>query len=95
MSSQIPDDIKDMEKRIKALKQQYVNDDTEEKNVSGVFKGLRLGLEFASGTFVGAAIGYMLDEVFDFQFILLLIFTILGGLAGMLNAYRYIKNLEK
>lgn len=97
MPKNIPDDIKQIEKRISTLKkQQKMNEtDAKEENISGIFKGLRLGLEFASGTIVGAGIGYILDEVFDFQFIMLLIFTILGGFAGMLNAYRYLKNLDK
>lgn len=93
MSKKIPEDIQKMERRISELKeQQKIKEaDKKEENVSGIFKGLRLGLEFASGTIVGAGIGYILDEVFDFQFVMLLIFTILGGFAGMLNAYRYLK----
>ena len=97
MSKKIPEDIQNMEQRISALKkQQKVNEaDKKEENVSGIFKGLRLGLEFASGTIVGAGIGYILDEIFDFHYIFLLIFTLLGCLAGMLNAYRYIKKTEE
>ncbi len=97
MPKKVPEDIKEMERRISALKhQQNLNDaDKKEENIAGIFKGLRLGLEFASGTIVGAGIGYILDEVFDFQCVMLLIFTILGGFAGMLNAYRYMKSLEE
>lgn len=97
MSKKIPEDIQNMEQRISALKkQQKVNEaDKKEENVSGIFKGLRLGLEFASGTIVGAGIGYILDEVFDTQFLMLLIFIILGGFAGMLNAYRYLQEMNR
>ena len=96
MSKKIPEDIKKMEERISALKQQKMADaDEKAENVAGIFKGLRMGLEFASGTIVGAGMGYILDEMFDFQFVMLLIFTILGGFAGMLNAYRYLKNLDE
>lgn len=96
MQKKIPEDIRHLEEQIKALKKQNGKKTTEKaENVSQVFKGLRLGIEFASGTIVGAAIGYMLDELFDFQFIMLLIFTILGGFAGMLNAYRYIKSTDE
>lgn len=97
MDENIPEDIKKMDERIAALKKQYQKEETDERaaNASQLFVGLRLGVEFASGTIIGAAMGYMLDEVFDFQFIMLLILTILGGLAGMLNAYRYMKSLDK
>ncbi len=97
MSKTIPEDIKKMEQRISALKkeQKLKEADVKGEKVAGIFKGLRLGLEFASGTIVGTGIGYILDEVFDFQFVMLLIFTILGGFAGMLNAYRYLKNFDE
>lgn len=97
MPKDIPEDLKKIDERIAALKQRYTNEEKEKKeeNVSQAFIGLRLGVEFASGTIIGAAIGYILDEVFDFQFIMLLIFTMLGGFAGMLNAYRYMKSLDK
>lgn len=97
MSKDIPEDLKKLDERISALKNRYENEETDKKaeDVSQVFIGLRLGTEFASGTIIGAAIGYILDELFDFQFIMLLIFIILGGFAGLLNAYRYMKSLDK
>lgn len=97
MKENIPEDLKQMERRIAALKKQYGKEDKDKKaeEASQLFVGLRLGVEFASGGIIGAAIGYMLDELFDFRFVMLLIFTILGGFAGMLNAYRYMKSLEK
>lgn len=97
MKKNIPEDIRKIDERIATLKKQYNKEETDKnmEETSQIFIGLRLGVEFASGTIIGAAMGYMLDEVFDFQFIMLLIFTILGGLAGMLNAYRYMKSLDK
>ncbi len=97
MPKGIPEDLKKIDERIAALKHRYKNEETDKKaeDVSQIFIGLRLGIEFASGTIIGAAIGYILDELFDFQFIMLLIFTMLGGFAGLLNAYRYMKSLDK
>lgn len=97
MKENIPEDLKKMDERIASLKKQYIREETDDKakNTSQLFVGLRLGVEFASGTVIGAAIGYILDELFDFQFVMLLIFTILGGFAGMLNAYRYMKSSDK
>ena len=54
--------------------------------------GLNIAIELVSGTFVGLSIGYILDELFDFDSIFLIIFTIMGGLAGLLNVTRYIKS---
>lgn len=95
--SDIPEDIKALEEKIEALKTQKVQaEKTEDKHTefSRLTTGLRMGVELASGTVVGAALGYVLDEIFDFKFIMLLIFTIFGGCAGMLNAYRYTKSLN-
>lgn len=93
----IPNDLEEMNRRIAVLKEKKEKQHmkTENIEVSNVFMGLRLGVEIASGTIVGAAIGYMLDEIFDFKFVLLLTLTILGFFAGMLNAYRYIKQLDE
>lgn len=92
-----PKDIAELEERIEALKKKNENKERTRKpsEVSEMASGLRVGIELASGTIVGTGIGYMLDKLFDFQFIMLLIFTILGFFAGMLNAYRYAKNNEK
>ncbi len=97
MPKQIPDDIQEIEKRVSELKEKYKKEETRDKteDSSLLFVGLRLGVEFASGTIIGASIGYILDEIFDFRFIMLLILTILGGFAGMLNAYRYMKSIDE
>ena len=47
-------------------------------------------IERVSGIIVGSSIGYILDEIFDFEGVCLLIFTILGGVAGFINVTRYI-----
>ena len=93
----IPEDIKALDEKIaKAKLSKQSQEQTEDKHsdFSHLTIGLRLGVELASGTIVGAAIGYTLDEMFDFKYIMLLIFTIFGGCAGMLNAYRYIKSIN-
>ncbi len=93
----VPEDIKALEEKIaraKLSKQQQEDEDNKHSDFSHLTIGVRLGVELASGTIVGAAIGYTLDEMFDFTYIMLLIFTLMGGCAGMLNAYRYIKSIN-
>ncbi len=93
----IPNDLEEINRRISSLKEKKEQKKVKNDNieVSNVFMGLRLGVEIASGTIVGATMGYMLDEIFDFKFILLLTLTIMGFFAGMLNAYRYVKQLDE
>jgi ATP synthase protein I len=58
-------------------------------------QAMRICIELVSGVIVGASIGYILDEVFDFRFIFLLTFTILGGAAGIINVIRYVGNIKE
>jgi F0F1-type ATP synthase assembly protein I len=48
-----------------------------------------------SGVIVGCGIGYMLNEIFDFGSIFLISSTILGGMAGILNVSRYLKQMQQ
>ena len=62
---------------------------------SGLATGMRMGLEFMSGTVVGLAIGYGIDRYFDTTPWFLLLFTILGFCAGIMNIYRSINNIDE
>ena len=50
--------------------------------------GLRVGIEMVSALLVGVAIGWSLDWVFGTRPILLAVFVLLGGAAGVLNVWR-------
>jgi F0F1-type ATP synthase assembly protein I len=54
-------------------------------------QAIQVLVEITSGILVGASIGYILDEIFDFKFICLLVFTIFGGVAGLINTMRYLE----
>lgn len=93
---EIPQDIQEIEKRIKAIKTRKKETKNNDKNgYSQVAIVFQMAIELVSGVFVGAGIGYILDEMFDFKFICLLIFTIFGGIAGMVNVVRYLKKVDE
>ena len=50
--------------------------------------GLRVGIEMVSALLVGVAIGWGLDRVFGTRPILLAVFVLLGGAAGVLIVWR-------
>jgi len=89
----IPEDIKKMQEKISTLKKDCPAKE-EKSEVSQLATALQIAIELVSGTFVGAGIGYILDELFDFKSIFLVIFTIFGSFAGLLNVARYIKKIE-
>lgn len=70
-------------------------DDTNAENMSGLAFGMRIGLEFASGTLVGFLLGWGIDTYFETTPWFLLIFTLLGFCAGMLNIYRVVNNIDE
>ncbi len=93
---EIPQDIQEIDKRIKAIKAQKKEIKNNSKDgYSQAAIVFQMAVELVSGVFVGAAIGYILDEMFDFKFICLLIFTIFGGIAGMVNVIRYLKKVDE
>jgi ATP synthase protein I len=93
-----PKDIKELQEKIIALKHRS---DEDKKNGASVTHlasasiGVRIGIELVSGTIIGMGIGYVLDKILDFKILMLLIFTIFGSFAGILNVYRYTKSLEE
>src|SRR5262245_2170839 len=50
--------------------------------------GLRVGVELVSALVVAVAIGYGLDRLFGTKPILMAVFVLLGGAAGILNVWR-------
>lgn len=93
---EIPQDIQEIDKRIKAIKaRKKETKDDDKGEYSHVAIVFQMAVELVSGVIVGASIGYILDEMFDFKFICLLIFTIFGGIAGMVNVIRYLKKVDE
>lgn len=70
-------------------------DDSFNQASSGLAYGMRLGIEFLAGTVVGFLMGWGIDSYFDTVPWFILLFTLLGFGAGILNVYRVINNLEE
>ncbi|HTH16796.1 MAG TPA: AtpZ/AtpI family protein [Magnetospirillum sp.] len=62
---------------------------------SGIGLGFRISIEFVAGVAVGVAIGYGLDRWLGTAPIMMVLFLLLGGAAGVLNAYRAAKGLDE
>lgn len=53
--------------------------------------GLQVGVELFAGILGGLLIGYGLDYWLGTRPLFLIVFFLLGAVAGMLNAYRYLR----
>ena len=89
-------DLENIEKR---LKQSGWKDKTREKreeihpnkNKNVLSLALRVAVELVSAVAVGSIFGYWLDFWFETKPWLLILFIVLGSIAGMLNIYRLAK----
>ena len=88
------EEIKKLAKKIEMMKNKSSSKEPV-RSVSLGAQAVRICIELISGVVVGSSIGYILDEVFDFRFIFLLTFTILGGAAGIINVIRYISSVNR
>ena len=57
--------------------------------------GFRISTEIVAALVVGVGIGIIVDNYFNSQPFGLIIFFILGALAGFLNVYRVMRRIEK
>ncbi len=90
-----PDDIKNIARRINEFKDKHASlnkaPSIKENAYTQTSAGFQISVELLSGVLIGAGIGYVLDKLFSSQPWLIVIFTILGGAAGILNIYKTFK----
>ena len=63
--------------------------------MSGYGVGMKISLDLFSSIFVGTMIGLGIDKFFSTKPIFLLIFLVLGIIAGFYNLYKSAQNLNK
>ncbi len=93
-----PDDINELEKRISRFKtkQKKSAQSSKQSNASmAVANAFRIGTEFIAAVFAGLCFGYALDKFLGTKVIFMLVFSVFGCMAGMLNVYRSAKEMDK
>ena len=91
------DKNEDFKTRLKIAKKQFLRNDTDESKNKGLFMGsaFRLGTELVAAAVVGTIIGFILDNWFDTKPWFIIVFFIIGVIAGMLNVIRVAKRMQK
>ena len=93
---QITKDVQRLDKKIQEMKQKgFCRSKNKHAKFFQTSIAMQIVIELVSGVVVGAGIGYILNEIFDFGLFFLISLIILGGIAGCLNVSRYIKQQEK
>ena len=90
-------DLKDFKTRLKIAKSKLQNKKFEKSDKEGLFLGnaFKLGTELVAAVAVGTIIGFILENWFDTKPILIIVFFILGSVAGILNVFRAAKKMQK
>ncbi|MBG76566.1 MAG: ATPase F0F1 [Pelagibacteraceae bacterium] len=86
--------LENIKKRIESFEQRTLYSKNPQKNKSGISFGFRLGVEIVAALIVGVSIGIIVDKYMNTKPFGLIIFFILGALAGFLNIYRVMRRLE-
>lgn len=86
-------DIENLSSKIEAFKKKQgtLENAPKEPSKSSLSKGFQFCVEFLSAVFVAIAIGFFLDGLFHTAPIFLVILSIFGLAAGVLNVYRFAK----
>ena len=87
---------KDIAARLKIAKEKAkkYNQNNENQRSSSLGSAFKLSTEMVASVFVGATIGFILDNWFDTKPWLIIIFFFVGVVAGILNVIRSAKKLQ-
>ena len=89
---------KDKLEKLKKKINYYEHERIDQSKISkrnGAGFGFKISTEIVAALVVGVGIGVLVDNYFNTQPFGLIIFFILGALAGFLNVYRVMRRIEK
>ena len=89
--------IENLDRRLKTARKKHEPKDGSKdspRNMAGVGVGLRIAVDLVAGIAVGVGIGWYLDSQLETKPWFLLLFTVLGFCAGLLNVVRTANQLE-
>tara|TARA_B100001250_G_C19486092_1_gene650870 strand:- start:22 stop:300 length:279 start_codon:yes stop_codon:yes gene_type:complete len=88
-------EIENLKIKISKLTEEERKKETKQEDKRGMSFGFRIGVELVASISVGVIIGIFVDKYLGIQPFGLIIFFILGSLAGFLNIYRVMRRIEK
>lgn len=92
---EIPEDIKDIDNRIRKLKKSKENKKTNSLSSVLLKQAFRFAAEFVSPVIIALILGYFADKFFQTKPIIMLILAVFGCAAGVLNVYKAALETDK
>ena len=89
--------LKEISARLKIAKRKVnsINNIKNDSNTSYLGMAFKISTEFVAAVVVGSTIGFILDSWFDTKPWLIIIFFIIGVIAGILNVIRSANIMQK
>jgi len=89
--------LKEISTRLKIAKNKlnFSKKNENGSNDAALGKALKISTELVAAVFVGAIIGFLLDNWFDTKPLLTICFFFIGTFAGILNVFRSAKRMNK
>ena len=95
MNNNSKDKLNELKRKI-AIHDNEKNDGNQKlKKNNGASFGFKISTEIVAALVIGVGIGLIVDNYFNSRPFGLIIFFILGALAGFLNVYRVMRRIEK
>ena len=89
--------LKEISDRLKIAKNKLNKSSIEDKNSNSSYIGIafKISTEFVAAVVVGTTIGFIFDNLFGTKPWLIIIFFIIGALAGIINIIKSAKNMQR
>ena len=91
-------ELKDISTRLKSAKKKFSQFHDKKPQPSGsslLGAAFKMSTELVAAVLIGTFIGFILDSWFDTKPILIIIFFLMGVVAGITNVFRSAKNMQK
>ena len=88
-------EIKEIKEKVKKLKDELKSKELKKGGSSSMGIALKMGTEFVAAVFVASFIGFHIDKWLQTTPIFIIIFFIIGSVAGILNVVRSSKMINK
>jgi len=88
-------EIKEIKEKVKKLKDELKSKELKKEGSSSMGIALKMGTEFVAAVFVASFMGFYVDKWLQTTPIFIIIFFIIGSVAGILNVVRSSKMINK
>ena len=86
--------LENLKQKLDKLQSSKTNQNNKNKETGAGF-GFKISTEIIAALAIGVCIGLLVDNYFNTKPLGLIIFFILGALAGFLNVYRVMRRIER